>query len=275
MSSLRTTLARALRPRVLVVLATVGMAASGMAACGSLTEAVNLSQYGFVNIAARSAGTGQARASATALFIETGLVSLPNSARQQSDQCLIAAVDTSTVVVRGQNNVGAVNFTSGTTTGAFTFADAFSRYDFAAASPFTYRTGDNALISVGGAGLFPSTSISVRLAEPIAPGALTLPAAGAAWTVTWNATNDTTSAVILVLKYAYPSTTTYPNEQVYCALKDDGTFDVPAAAMTAFLASPNALRSLRLTRWRSNLVTPNLNTTLHIATSVDTVVVFP
>lgn len=271
MSPLRTLFAHVRRARVLVVLATV----VGVAACGSLTDSVNLAQYGFVNISARSIGTTQARGSATALFLETGLVSLPNSARQQSDQCLIAAVDTSTVVIRGQKNVGAVNFTSGTTTGAFTFADAFSRYDFGTTTPFTYSRGDNALVNIGGDGVFPSTSISVRLAEPIVPGTLTLPPANTPWTVTWNATNDTTSAIILVLKYAYPTTTTYANEQVYCALKDDGTFDVPAAAMTAFLASPNALRSLRLTRWRSNLVTPNLNTTLHIATSVDTLVVFP
>lgn len=274
MPSLRSFLARSRRPRLLVVLATVATTV-GVAACGSLTESVNLAQYGFINISARSVGTAQARASATALFIETGLISLPNSARQQSDQCLIAAVDTSTVVVRGQKNVGAVNITSGTTAGAFTFADAFSRYDFGVASPFTYRTGDNAQVTVAGASIFPSTSISVRLAEPIVPGALTLPPVNTPWTVTWNATNDTTSAVILVLKYAYPSTTTYANEQVYCALKDDGTFELPAAAMTAFLASPNALRSLRLTRWRSNLVTPDANTTLHVATSVDTVVVFP
>lgn len=269
MSSLRTILAHIVRPRVLVVLATVGVAA-----CGSLTESVQLAQYGFIGITGRSAGTGQARATATAMFIESGLVSLQNSARQQSDQCLIAAVDTTTVVPRGQKNVGNVTFASGTTTGAFAFVDAFSRYDFSATSPFTYRPGDNALVSVGGAGIFPSTSISVRLAEPIVPGALTLPAVNTPWTITWNAVSDSTSAVILVLKYAYPSTTAYANEQVYCALKDDGTYELPAAAITAFLASPNALRSLRLTRWRTNLVTPDNNTTLHVATSVDTVVVF-
>ncbi|MCA0376470.1 MAG: hypothetical protein LCH84_12520 [Gemmatimonadetes bacterium] len=246
-----------------------------LSACGSLTEAVALSQYGSISISGRSQGTAQARATATAIFFESGNLSVPNSARQQSDQCLIAAIDTATSVVRGQKNVGNVTVTSAGATLPLAFADAFARYELATTSSLTYRPGDNAVVTIPGGSGFPSTSIAVRLAEPIVPGAITVPAAGQPMTVTWNATNDTTSAVIVALRYAFPATSTYPNEQVYCAVRDDGTFEVPAAAMTAFLGSPNALRSLRLTRWRTNFLQPNLATTLHVATSVDTVVVFP
>jgi hypothetical protein len=127
----------------------------------------------------------------------------------------------------------------------------------------------------GSAGAFPAQNISVKLAEPLLPQALTLPQPGLPLPVRWNATNDPTAAVIIQLKYADPTSSSFANRQVYCEVKDDGAFDIPANGLTSFLISPANLRSLTLTRWRTNEVLPDAKTVLHIVTSVDTVVALP
>ena len=115
----------------------------------------------------------------------------------------------------------------------------------------------------------------MRLAETLIPGAVAIPAPGASLSVTWNASTDTTAAILLSLKYNNPTTSSYPNEQIFCALKDDGKFEIPPSGLTAFLAAPNSSRSLRLTRWRTRETLIDPKTILHIATSIDTTVKFP
>jgi hypothetical protein len=116
----------------------------------------------------------------------------------------------------------------------------------------------------------------VKLAEPLIPGAITVPTTTAPMVFTWNAPepSDTTSAIILSLRYANPATSPYANEQIYCALNDDGTHQLPTSALAAFLASPNDKRSLVMTRWRTREQAVDGRTILHIATSVDTTLKF-
>jgi hypothetical protein len=115
----------------------------------------------------------------------------------------------------------------------------------------------------------------VPLAEPVLPGDLQVPPFGAPLNVTWTASADTTSAIVLSLKYANPITSPYANEQIYCTLKDDGAFSLPATALTYFLAAPGASRTLQLTRWRTRALLIDDKTLLHIASSVDTIIKFP
>ena len=138
------------------------------------------------------------------------------------------------------------------------------------------HAGDLAVATIpGAADAYPASTISVRLAEPIVPGAVTVPAAGVVLPVTWNAGGDSTAAVILSLRYANPSNSSYGNEQIYCTLKDDGRFEIPASALGPFLAAPNSTRSLRLTRWRTREALLDAKTILHIASAVDSTVRFP
>jgi hypothetical protein len=129
-------------------------------------------------------------------------------------------------------------------------------------------------VSIPGGERFPASNVTVKLAEPIIPGAVAIPAAGQPLVVTWNATNDATTAVRLSLRYANPASSTFANEQVFCSLRDDGRTEIPANALASFLASPNARRSLTLTRFRTNEARPGPNALLHIATTVDTTVTF-
>lgn len=249
-----------------------------LSACTKLTESTPvLNRYGAVNITAKPTSTTRASANATVIFFQSYSASVPNSATQQSDQCTFATVDTTTTVTQGVGKAGdAVAFTIGATSLSLPYDLLLFRYANPTTAPITYASGDLVQVVIPGAtDVFPASSISVRLAEPMIPGAIALPASGLPLSVTWNAASDTTSAIILSLRYANPSTSAYGNEQIFCALRDDGKYDIPASALTAFLASPNNRRSLQLTRWRTNQLLIDAHTLLHIATSVDSTVVFP
>ena len=257
---------------------TVLLAMSVLSACTKLTESTPvLNRYGAINITAKSTSTSGAKANATVIFFQSYSAAVPNSATQQSDQCTFASVDTTLAVTQGVSKAGdAVAFTIGATNTSLPYDLLLFRYANLTTAPITYASGDVVQVVVPGAtDVFPASNISVRLAEPMIPGSITLPTSGSPLAVTWNAASDTTSAVILSLRYANPSTSAYGNEQIFCALRDDGKYEIPASALTAFLASPNNRRSLQLTRWRTNQLLIDAHTLLHIATSVDSTIVFP
>ncbi|MBL0940203.1 MAG: hypothetical protein IBJ03_15015 [Gemmatimonadaceae bacterium] len=250
-----------------------------LAACGGLSDPgiPETNRYGAINIAASGVSPTSARADATVIFFEAITIAVPNSSLQQSDNCVFSTVDTLPQITRGQNRAGeTVSLTAGSTTLQLAYSDTLKRYATVAGQPFSYNTGDMAQIGIpGNATVFPAQNISVKLAEPILPQPIAVPAAGAPMQVRWNGTNDNSAAIILALRYADPTSSTYANRQVYCEVKDDGSFDIPANGITSFLISPSHLRSLTITRWRTNEVMPDSKTVLHIVTSVDSTVAIP
>jgi hypothetical protein len=251
---------------------------TALTACSSVTESnAKLSSYGAVTITGKNAPAGRATATINAVFFQGLSATAPNSALQQGDQCAYALVDSTTGGATGSLKVGeslALTFAGASV--AMPFSSAFARYEPATGSVLSYAAGDMATLNVPGlAGTFPAASISVKLAEPIIPGRLVVPAVGLPLDVTWNATNDATAAIILSVRYGTTPTSTAPNEQIYCALKDDGAFQVPASGLAAFIASPPALRSATMIRWRTKEVRPDSSTLLHIVSTVDTIVRFP
>ncbi len=258
-----------------VVAAVVALPAAS--SCLHLTEAAQLPVYKFgaISLRARSGPGSTALANSTAIFFEAYSAGVPDS-KNQLNTCAFSTVDTTTQVVTGVTKAGtAVSLLFGagtsTTTVPLNYDSTFKRY--ASAATTTYKSGDSVRVSIPGeTGGFPNSTIAVRLAEPLLPGVVTLPAAGQPMSITWNASADTTTAIIISLKYANPATSTYANQQILCALKDDGDQTIPAEAMAVVLASPAALRSLLLTRWRTQLVNPDASTVLHIVTVMDTLV---
>lgn len=252
---------------------------ASLGGCSNLTESSTptINRYAAVNITGRTASATQARATATVIFFEAISVQAPSSTLQQTEECVFSAVDTTVTPTIGQNRAGTtIGLTAGTTALQLAYSDTLRRYATPVGQPFTYSAGEQVQITIPGAtDVFPAQTIGVRLAEPIVPGPVAAPAAGQPFTVTWNATNDATAAIILAVKYANPGTSSYANEQIYCALRDDGSHTIPATALTAFLASPPNRRSVTLTRWRTNEAQPDSRSLLHIATSVDTTVVVP
>lgn len=252
------------------------VAASLLAGCSSITQdAPPYEKFGAVNFLAKRTGATSASAATTVVFFESVGLQVPNSSLQQTDQCVFASVDTTTTNARGDRKAGAtIGITVGGTTRQLAYVDADQRYATPVGQPITYTSGDIGQVAVPGDGTnFPAISGSIKLAEPIELGAIATPTSTSALSVTWNGTNDATAAVILQLKYPNPSTTSYANEQVYCALKDDGSVTVPAELLTQFKAA-TARRSLTLIRWRTNLVTAN-SAKLHLTSSIDTTFVFP
>ena len=255
------------------------VALSALGACNSLTESnPSPNRYASISIKARNGASNRATANATAIFFEAFTAAVPNSALSQTDQCVYAAVDTTISVTKGVKKAGA-SVSLGIGSGSITLAydDVLFRYANPVASPFGYAAGDNVQASIlGDAAVYPASSIAVRLAEPLIPGTITVPTTTAPMVFSWNspAAGDTTSAIILSLRYSNPATIGYANEQIYCALKDDGNHQLPTSALTAFLASPNDKRSLVLTRWRTRELLVDAKTVLHIASSVDTTLKF-
>ncbi len=254
------------------------LSAAGLGACSSITENnATLSNYGAITITGKNAAAGRAIATINAVFFQGLAATAPNSALQQGDQCAYAFIDTTTGGSTGSLKVGenlALSFAG--TSVAMPYSTALLRYEPATGTALSYAAGDAATISIPGlAGSFPAASISVKLAEPIIPGPLVIPAAGVPLDVTWNATNDATAAIILSVRYGGAPTATVQNEQIYCALKDDGAFQVPASGLGAFLASPSALRSVTLIRWRTQEVRPDASSLVHVVSTVDTIVRFP
>lgn len=254
------------------------LGAASIAACNGLSDSqATVNHYGAINITARSAAATRATANATVVFFDAFTVNVPDSYSQRTDQCTFANVDTTTSVTTGALKAGtSVGFAFGSSTLTLPYDSTLLRYANPAAAPFVYSNGDIARVTVAGATPgFPASTISVPLAEPVIPGDIQVPPFGSALNVTWTASADTTTAIILSVKYANPVTSSYANEQIYCTLKDDGAFALPATALTYFLAAPGATRTLQLTRWRTRSLLIDDKTLLHIASSVDTIVKFP
>jgi hypothetical protein len=267
------------RVRTIVALPFAAAAVAALANCTSLTNSdLQPNRYGSVSIRARNAAGNRASANATAIFFDAFQVSLPNSQLSQTDQCAFAAVDTTTSIAKGVKKAGAqILLGIAGTSVPLSFEDANARYLNPAASPFGYASGDNVQVTIpGDTASYPAATLSLRLAEPLIPGTITVPSGTTPMVFTWNpsANTDSSSAIILSLRYANPPTSTYANEQIYCQLKDDGSYQLGTNSLSAFIASPNNLRSLIMTRWRTRAVQLDSRTVLHVATSVDTIVTF-
>lgn len=257
--------------------AVVGLTAIVSASCTKLTESdLTANKFGAINILGKHTGGTGARATGTVILFEAFSAALPNSLVQQSDQCVFSQVDTSTALIRGVNQAGeSVTFSVGGRSVSLPYESSNQRYATPSATPFTYAAGELVQATIpGNPSTFPASTITVRLAEPLLPGVVSVPVGTEPMTFTWNAASDTTSAIILSLRYANPAQSSYANEQIFCALRDDGTHQLPTTALTAFLASPIDKRKLQLTRWRTSQVTVDSRSFLHVTTSIDTTISF-
>jgi hypothetical protein len=264
------------RRRAPAVAAVAALCAVGLAACDGVNQPLpTANRYLAVNITGRHGGAGQVSAGATVIVFEAYTAAVPSSAQQQGDLCALSVLDTSVVDVRGQRQAGAAaTLAVAGQTLTLPYSTLLNRYATAPNAPFVYRAGDQVLATLpGDPAVFPATSIGVRLAEPLVPGPLAAPVDGQPIAVTWNASNDPTAAVQLSLRFA--STATGANTQLLCAVRDDGAFEIPAAALATFQVSPAATRSLKITRWRTNEAQPDARTLVHVSSSVDTIVRFP
>lgn len=233
----------------------------------------NLSRFGAVTISASTGGPGVARAAASAIFFEAFTASVPDS-RYPSNACRVSAVDTTTRTARGDLKAGAqlgLSYGLGANTTSATLAFNEARMSYGASGLVSYSAGDSIMVSVpGDASGFPASNIKLLLAEPLVAEDVVTPALGTPMEVRWNASSDQTGAFIIAVRYANPATSTYANEQVVCSVADTGNADISSNILEPFLNSPAALRSVHLTRWRTQSVQVNDRSLLHIVSSIDT-----
>ena len=243
-----------------------------LASCLSATDNnSNLYQYGAMTVRGLGGAATQVNATTNGVFFSALTASIPDS-RLVQNSCAFSAVDTTNPVPKGDLRAGA-SVTLLTGTGSIkttvTLPLNTTNTSYVGASGFTYKAGDSATVSVPGeAGGFPASSVTVKLAEPIIPQDIIIPLANDNMLVRWNV-GDSTSAIILSIKYANPMTATYANEQVVCSLRDDGAEDILATALGPFLLSPVAKRSVKITRWRTNAVQSDTRALLHVVSTVD------
>lgn len=239
----------------------------GVSDPGTATSYGAITITGFPNVT-------NARATSRAIFFPAYSVAIPNS-RVTTNSCQFAVVDTTNAATLGITKAGA---SLGLVAGAGTKTTSLSMpYDpnyaaYFGERAFDYAPGDSVTVTMpGDAAGYPPSSIKLRLAEPVLAPDVTIPVAGSPMQLRWN-TGDSTSAIIVSLKYASPSTVKYANEQVICTLVDDGAEDLSANALVNFNNSPPEYRSLRILRWRTLLAQPTVTSVLHIVSTVDTLV---
>lgn len=247
-----------------------------VSACSSFTGTDrDPNRYASLSVSAKSTGPTTATANATLIFFDAVNVQVPNSALSQTDQCIVSTLNTVDDAVTGERRIGdAISLGVGRGTVSLGFNSSRQRYENPASAPIAYTTGDSATITIPSSSFFPAATLGIRLADPMIPSEVTLPAAATDWIIRWNGNDDGVSSVQLQLVYANPATLTVANEQLYCVLRDDGSTTLPSAALAPFLASPNAVRALRLVRWRTNELRLDERTLLHVASTIDTLITF-
>lgn len=243
-----------------------------MAACLNVVDNNNnLYQYGAVTVRGQGGGAAQVAATTSAVFFSALSATVPDS-RNVQNSCAFSAVDTLPRTEQGDLRAGSalsMLIGAGSSKGTIALPYVSTNVSYVGTQGFTYKAGDSATVAVpGDASGFTASGISIRLAEPIVPEDITVPLANNPMTVKWNP-GDSTSAIILSIRYANPINSTYANEQVLCSLRDDGTEDIAATALGPFLLSPLNKRSVKITRWRTQVVQPNLRSILHIVSTVD------
>jgi hypothetical protein len=255
-----------------LLLATTGLVTLG--ACTKLTEYEGVTnRYGAVNIHGKATSATAATARATATFFEAITAAVPNSRAQEKDVCQYAQFDSIPTEVRGQNQAGdAIGLSVAGTSVSVPYDAANLRYATPTANRFSYVAGNVVQATIPGlTDIYPGSSISVKLAEPIIPGLITAPGVNQSIPVTWNATNDSSAVVNISLRYRVGSGTNAVMEQILCSARDDGSFEIPSNALEAFRVAPVDTRTLSLTRFRTNFAELDDHTVLFIGSSIDTV----
>lgn len=267
-SASRAVLAR----RVAAVLLSVSAAAL-VTGCLSPDGFENNNRYGSITIESTGAESGRVLATAVASFFRGNELELPTSVIS-SDNCGTFNFVTE-AFTPGNLAAGAeVQLRVGSTSYVMAESPQVPRlYVLSGQQSFSYAAGDSVRVTVPGVtGGFPAAQIALRLAEPVALGPVTAGEINQDLPVSWTSTGDANSSVIISLRYTTSQTTTVPNVQVLCIVRDNGGYAIPAAQLGNYYASNPASRELNVLRWRTNTVDVDERTALYIVSTADTTV---
>lgn len=142
------------------------------------------------------------------------------------------------------------------------------RYSPPLFQPVPFQPGDSVHVTIPGSETFPAWSLSGRTAEPftfepvdVSPETSPLP-------LRWTGPTSPDSKMLVSLRYATAAFPEQLAEQIFCELRDDGSFDVPDVAATGWRNAPNDLREVRFARWRLTIDERGNETMLIVSTLV-------
>lgn len=124
-------------------------------------------------------------------------------------------------------------------------------FAYQASSAITFTPGDSARLDVPGEeGQFPAFTLAVKTAEAFVLEPVGVPAVGDDMAVRWTPAGDTSSAMLISLRYAAPNTTTI-NQEIFCDARDTGEIDVSSVVLNGWREAGNGLRQVVATRART------------------------
>ncbi|MDQ6886286.1 MAG: hypothetical protein M3068_03225 [Gemmatimonadota bacterium] len=234
----------------------VGSAALALsAACSGVTDSRPTLDFGVITLEA--AGEGQAYTTRpVAVFYRTSGVQLPTSTISQ-DSCAILPFTASPIVSRDTLVYVSAGDSIGVTVGAASgqlkpaSQNGVQSYVLPGLGGVSYSPGAVAMFSVPGSpGGFPAATISIRTSEAFSLGSITAaPAVGQGIPVTWTPAGDATSKLQLSLEYATVGSARL-DQQIACALVDDGSAVIPAALVGGWRDAGGGLRHVDASRIR-------------------------
>lgn len=119
-------------------------------------------------------------------------------------------------------------------------------------SPLRYTPGQPIVFTIpGDPNGFPTMTFSAVTAKPFALGPIeTDPTSELP--LTWGPVQDPVNAALVIsLQYSSSPSSPEADRQIYCAVKDDGTFNVPSNLAEKWKNSSAAARAVTAYRWRS------------------------
>ena len=228
--------------------------AVGLGACKDTLDISEL-EFGFIEITtATGSAPGQFTTRPTGTFFRsTGATGVLNT-NILPDSC-IGRVPYSANPPSGVGNefldAGTVSvaFSNTTLTLAPLTNNQLINYQAPVSSPFT--PGDSVTVTVtGAANGFPAVTRRVKTAEAFTLSAVNVPGAGQDLPLTWTPSAGDGAAMVIQLRYAATSSNVI-NEQLYCALVDDGSHTVPANQIQEWRGANGGLREVAAVRLRS------------------------
>jgi hypothetical protein len=142
-------------------------------------------------------------------------------------------------------------------------------FNYQTAEAITFTPGDSARISVPGeVGQFPAAELTVKTAEAFTVAPVAIPAIGDNLDITWTPAGDTSSAMLISLRYADEGATTL-NTQIFCDVSDGGQITIESNLLSGWVAAEAGLREVAASRVRTDQTGSDEGFLLHALSSYD------
>jgi hypothetical protein len=247
--------------------------ASLLSACLSSDGFDTNNRYGSITIESNGSANGRVLATAVGSFFRGGEIELPSS-RVTSDNCGTFNLITETFTPGNLDAGGDVQLqVAGASYALSESAQVPLLYSLSNGGTFSYAPGDTARLAVpGSAGGFPAAQVAVRLAEPVQLGTVTDGEINEDLPVSWATNGDANSSIIISLRYTTSLTSTVPDVQVLCIVRDNGAYAIPASFLGNYYSANPESRSLNVLRWRTSTSEVDERTALYVVSTADTTV---